>query len=112
MNFDEAVVGFKEVENKEAALLVLEDVNLRKLLAAWPMVHVTRHREAGGGWEELWQAVEFSDDSVSELAGISLGLCKQTVKRAIGLRLIYPDGSIHSLAKMALQKRIKDALQG
>ena len=36
----------------------------------------------------------------------------QAFNRAKGLRLIYPDGSIHAVAKVVLQKRIKDAVQG
>lgn len=109
---EERIASFKANESKEVALLVLEDANLRKVLVVWPMAEISVADTVGETWESLWQVVKFSDEQVAELAGISLGVCKQTLRRAIGLRLIYPDGSLHGLARMALQKRIKDALQG
>jgi hypothetical protein len=123
MKFDELIVKFKGEENKEVAMLVLEDSGLRKLLAAWPMVTIHRTHPhpnlplEGEGtmfstWEELWQAVNFEEKEIADLAGVSPGVMKGLLKRAIGLRLIYPDGSLHALAKMALQARIKAAMQG
>ncbi len=118
MNLDEELKRIKGEENKEVALLVLEDGGLRKICAAWGAVSIKPHPnpplegEGATAWEELWAAVCFDALEVAELSGISPGECKIVLKRAIGLRLIYPDGTLHSLAKMALQKRIKDALQG
>ena len=43
---------------------------------------------------------------------IAKGPAAQAFIRAKGLRLIYPDGTVHDLARMVLQRRIKDALTG
>lgn len=112
MSFDTVLAGFKAAENKEVALLVMEDPALRNLLAVWPVVAIERLGDEAEDWSGLWRAVRFSEEEAAELAGVSLGVAKLSIRRAIGLRLIYPDGSLHGLARMALQKRIKDTLQG
>lgn len=112
MSFETVLAEFKAAENKEVALLVMEDPALRNLLAVWPAVEIERIGDEADDWAGLWRAVRFSEEEAAELAGISLGVARLAFRRAIGLRLIYPDGGLHGLARMALQKRIKDALQG
>lgn len=99
-------------EVKEAAALVVEDRGLQKLLAAWPMVTIQAPACAAlaDDWPALWQAVQPDMEQLAALAGLQRGPAMVLYQRARDLRLIYPDGSVHAVARMVLQKRIKDAL--
>ncbi len=112
MRFNEACEAVRRDENKEVASLVLRDRALQAVIACWPMVH----RSVPGGdlpsalsLDQLWSMVEFDERDVVELSGVSAGLALAALRRARGNRLIYPDGSVHSIAKVVLQKMIKDA---
>ena len=111
----EAVNRFREAENRESASLVLRDRALQAVIACWPMVHRSvsdADIPASLSLDQLWSLVSFDEREVVELSGISSGLALSAFRRAKGNRLIYPDGSVHHLAKVILQKMIKDALQG
>lgn len=113
MSIHELVERFRALEVKETAALVLTDKNLQRLLGVWPMV--PRHVgavEASMTWEQVWSAVETDMTVLAELADMNAGMAALTLRRAVGLRLVYPDGSLHGMGKMVLQKSIKDALQG
>lgn len=115
MTFAAAVARLREDENKEVAALVLRDRPLQAVIACWPMVR--RELPAveiaeGLSLDELWALVEFDEREVVELSGVSSGLALAAFRRAKGNRLVYPDGSVHALAKIVLQKMIKDACTG
>jgi len=118
MTRDEAIARWREAELKETAALVVEDKTLQKLLAVWPMVPLALSGfpvfapDGMGCWDALWEGVAVDGQAVAELAGLQQGPAQVAFLRAKGLRLIYPDGTIHGMAKMVLQKRIKDALTG
>lgn len=108
----EAVNRFREAENRESASLVLRDRALQAVIACWPMVHRSvpdADIPASLSLDQLWSLVSFDEREVVELSGISSGLALSAFRRAKGNRLIYPDGSVHHLAKVILQKMIKDA---
>ena len=108
----EAVNRFREAENRESASLVLRDRALQAVIACWPMVHRSvsdADIPASLSLDQLWSLVSFDEREVVELSGISSGLALSAFRRAKGNRLIYPDGSVHQLAKVILQKMIKDA---
>lgn len=115
LSFAAAVARLKADENKEVAALVLRDRPLQAVIACWPMV---RRSVAPGevtedaALEDLWAAVSFDEREVVELSGCPAGLALAALRRARGNRLIYPDGSVHSIAKVVLQRMIKDAVQG
>lgn len=113
MSISRIVERFREQEVKETAAIVLSDKNLQRLMAAWPMAPRTVGEvDPQMAWERVWSAVEIDKVVLAELADLNRGNAELTLRRAIGLRLIYPDGSLHSMGKMILQKLIKDALQG
>lgn len=118
MNRQELIEHWRSLEVKETAALVVEDKALQKVLAAWPMVPVVESDipcfapDDGGSWDAAWSGLMVSMTALASLAGLQQGPAVQAFNRAKGLRLIYPDGTIHAVAKVVLQKRIKDAVQG
>lgn len=118
MDRQELIEHWRSLEVKETAALVVEDKALQKVLAAWPMVAVVDSGipcfapEDAGSWDTVWSGLQVRLDALAALAGLQQGPAVQTFNRAKGLRLIYPDGTIHAVAKVVLQKRIKDAVQG
>ncbi len=102
-------------ENREVAALVVQDKALQRVLAVWPMV---RREELPGcvtgdmSFADLWSAVRFDEREAVDLAGLPSGLGIAAFRRAKGLQLIYPDGSVHQLSGAVLRKGIKDALEG
>ena len=113
MTIESVCERFRASEIKETAAIVLSDKNLQRLLVVWPMVPRTIGEIDGEmTWERLWSEVAVDETALSELADMNKGLAGLTLRRAVGLRLIYPDGSVHQMGKMILQKVIKDALQG
>lgn len=100
-------------EVKEVAALVVQDKALQRVLAVWPMV---RREELPGvtadmSLADLWGAVRFDEREAVEFSGLPSGVGISAFRRAKGLGLIYPDGSVHHYAKLVLQQVVKDALQ-
>ena len=115
LSFAAAVERLKGSENKEVAALVLRDRPLQAVIACWPMVRrsvAPGDFAEGAAVEDLWAAVAFDEREVVELSGCPAGLALAALRRARGNRLIYPDGSVHSIARVVLQRMIKDAVQG
>lgn len=113
-----AIAGWRAQEIKETAALALRDGALQKVLAAWPSVPRELPEAfpvfAPGelvAWDTLWQGVKVDLAAVADLTGLSSGVAVVTFRRAQGLRLIYPDGTLHAMAKMVLQALLKDALK-
>jgi len=99
-------------EVKEVAALVVQDKALQRILAVWPMVRREESSTVGAGLslDELWGAVRFDEREAVDFAGLPSGVGLSALRRAKGLGLIYPDGSVHHYAKLVLQKVVKDAL--
>lgn len=112
----QACAPYRDAEVKETALLVVQDKDLQRMLAVWPLVErrvvVDPYMAAEGGWAMLWTAVEVDEKGLWELCGLPTGRAPAAFARAKALRLIYPDGSVHHYGKMVVQKLIKDALTG
>lgn len=112
LSFAEAVERLRKEENREVAALVLRDRALQAVVACWPLVRRSVLPEAVAeecSPDALWDLVQFDEREVVELSGLPSGLALSALRRAKGNRLIYPDGSVHQLAKVVLQKMIKDA---
>lgn len=116
----QAVEAWRGRETKETAAIALRDSALQKVLAAWPAVPVVADGAAfpvfAPGepvpWEALWAGVQVDMPALAELTGLQAGLAMVSFRRTQGLRLIYPDGTLHGMAKMVLQALIKEALKG
>lgn len=114
MSWERTLAPFKARENKEVAALVLADRNLQKMLAAWPMATLTCLDDPDGfvglGWDAIWANVQVNETGLATLTGLQAMGVKKTLARALALRLVYPDGTIHEMALMVIRKQIKDAL--
>lgn len=102
-------------EVKEAALMVVQDKDLQRVLAVWPMVPrklLADPLMASKDWRGLWGCVEVDEEALMQMCGLPMGRAPLAFTRAKALRLIYPDGSLHAYGKAALLKLIKDALVG
>jgi hypothetical protein len=95
------------------AALVVQDKALQRVLAVWPMV---RREELPGAvtgdfsLADCWGAVRFDEREAVDLSGLPLGLGIAALRRAKGLGLIYPDGSVHGLSSAVLRNVIREAL--
>ena len=108
---------WRALEEKEVAAIVLQDKDLQRLLAVWPSAAVgcgdeTAISDARDDWRALWRCVVVDEPLLYEMTGLPLGLAKVTYTRAQALRLIYPDRTVHTFARLVLQKLLRDALQG
>lgn len=118
MHLTEAIEYCRAREIKETAAIVLTDAALQKMLAAWPMVPVEvidnpmiPETDIAGVWLAMWQCVSVDDASLGVLTGLNQGVALNAYRRAKGLRLIYPDGSLHQVGKVVLQQLIKDSVK-
>lgn len=104
---EEAADALRADEVKETAALVLGDKSLQRLLAAWPKVPRTVAARIDPA--DPWAAVRVDEALLGELCGLQQGQALLALRRARTLGLVYPDGSIHSVARWALLRIIKGA---
>lgn len=118
MDLQTAVERFRAGETKETAAIVLQDKDLQRLLAAWQQAPLEVVEPAPWGWQgpadwsELWKGVRLAEATLIDMTGLQPGRARVALRRAIALRLIYPDGTLHHYARLVLQKLLKDALTG
>lgn len=101
-------------EDQAAAAIVLQDSDLQRVIAVWPFAPVEARRPCppDAGWADLWASVAVDERALCELTGLSTGRALVAWRRACGLRLIYPDGTVHHVARMVLKKLLHDAMGG
>lgn len=113
MDLQTAIERWRAAETAETAAIVLQDADLQRVLAAWPMVARTLPSGVSGDtWESLWAGVEYDERELLEMTGLQLGRAVTAWRRARALRLVYPDGSLHKFGRMVLQKKLKEGLGG
>lgn len=113
MTFDDILLYFKEQESgsPENIAPLIENRDLIDSLIAWKSVNTSRKDSLGEcigqsdneKWEWLWQNVTFDLNSFAGVAGIRYQDASQLFYRLKGLRLIYPDSTINTIAKQYLQ---------
>jgi len=110
MKFEEVLSIFKNDEEPENIIPLVDDAELRQALVAWKSVRISRkHDEACDcdnecdRWDWLWGVVECNASLWGTVAGIKPQHVGPTLIRLKGLRLIYPDGTINQLAKQYMQ---------
>jgi hypothetical protein len=118
-SFGEVLDKFKKNEEAENLMPLVEDAALRNGLVAWKSV-VIRYKEATdctfkdetSQWNWLWSQVEYDAAYFGVVAGVKTQEAQSLLNRLMGLRLIYPDGSINHYAKQYLQSIIMAKLGG
>lgn len=116
-SFGEILTEFKNRESAESVFPMLNDVALCNAVLAWKSVSVRYkstapcpHDDEQAQWRWMWENVEYDVESFGVVAGCKPQEAAIMLTRLIGLRLIYPDGSICQFAKQYLGRRIMQAL--
>jgi len=116
---DKHLAPFKSNEDEAVLYIVMNDEAIAKALAAWPFVNKTFFEESEWSnsnqllstWEWLWS--ETVGCNPNDLARLVFGEhlpsdeCLQFFTRMKALHLIYPDGTVHSKAKILLMGEVK-----
>ena len=119
-SFGEILAGFKSRAANEPENLapLIDDQMLVNGMIAWKSVSI-RFREQkdcclksdSEQWEWLWQNVDYDTNTFGIVAGVRQQDVIPLFVRLKGLRLIYPDGTINSLACQYLQGLILGKLR-
>ena len=98
---------------------LINDLSLQNSLVAWRAVQTECDREKecelegiSERWNWLWDQVQYDQTKFGVVAGVSVHQVSDQLKRLIGYRLIYPDGTINDLAGQYLQNQVLKQLQG
>lgn len=112
-SFGEVLQQFKELEEAENIAAIVDDRSLQNGIIAWKSVGI-RYKSASecteldptSRWKWLWSQVEFDSTDFGVVAGLKQQDVGRTLTRLIGLRLIFPDGSVSRYASQYLQSII------
>lgn len=118
MTLSEAISDFKKSETAENIVPLVESEELRNGLVAWKSVVISFKDVSGeppkgsdaARWDWMWSQVEFELNSFAIVSGVQNQYANKLFTRLKGLRLIYPDGTIHELAAKYLQSIIMSKL--
>lgn len=114
-SYGELLGYFKSREQPEDITPLLDDRELQNALVSWPKVRVGIKKEAAAGcnsvdehyqWKWLWDNTNIDLAAFGVMSGTKAQNSFDCFSRMKNLRLIYPDGSIHKLAKDYLQSVI------
>ena len=104
---------FKGNESPENIVPLVESGDLRNALVAWKSVTAKRKEEQScpypdetSQWNWLWQQITYDQSTFGTVAGLKTQDTGSILTRLIGLRLIYPDGTINELARLYLESII------
>ena len=113
MSFGEVLKEFKDSESPEYVVPLVDDAELRSGVIAWKsvVIHikdiVTDPPENDAErWNWLWLYTEFDKNQFAVIAGVRPQSSSALVSRIIGLRLVYPDGTVNKYASQYLQSII------
>jgi len=114
-SFGDVLAEFKarEEECVENVAPLLEDASLRNALVAWKSVAIEHksnggcpHKDETSRWNWLWQQIEYDQSTFGTVSGAKPAEVVNLITRLIGLRLVYPDGTINQMARQYLQAMI------
>jgi len=118
MTFDEAIEHFRSEETIESVLILLGKEEfadrLRRVALVWKNQTTVLKDErdfelTDDLWEELWKSVKYNVATIAKISGTGAD-CKALLETLIGYRLIYPDGTLSTVAKKALLTMAKTEL--
>ena len=107
-SFGEVLAHFKEHDesNIDSLVPLMDDVSMRHGLAAWKAVPIKFKKDIGDcpykddndRWKWLWECVDVDQQEFAVMSGIRIQDAVSIMRRLIGLRLVYPDGTISQLS--------------
>jgi hypothetical protein len=108
MGWQKALLSYRALDNFQGAVLLIQDQNLLRLAAAWPMVPrqfpETLKQGTEVNLEELWKATRIDFKAWASLAQLQPLAVMRGFKVLKGNRIILPDGSLNHIADSLLQK--------
>lgn len=112
-DFGGILAEFKKIEEPENIVPLMDDEMLRNGLVAWKSVSITykkaescSYNDKNSRWNWLWTMIEYDMTHFAIVAGVKPQDAVSLFRRLMGLRLIYPDGTINEFAKKYLQSLI------
>lgn len=119
MTFGEILAETKKNEDPENIVPLIEDERLRNAVVAWKSVTISFKSNQDcpltgevAQWNWLWSQIEYDQQTFGVVAGLKPQDVEPVLTRLIGLRLVYPDGTINTFAKQYLQAIIMSRLSG
>ncbi len=118
--YEEKLAEFKAREKPEVVLLLGDDAGLVRITVAWTntvtcqakkLTRPPKVDDANSWWNWLWENTTYSRQELMEKAYQSYQGFDQKLKALIGNRILYPDGSINSLAQRYLRERVLKLFQ-
>ncbi len=112
--FAQKLDWFKQNERPEVVLLVADNPELIKIIVAWSNTTVDRAEPAttlstdseNRIWEWLWENVVFCEEELTAKSGQSRYRLDQELKKLIGNRILYPDGTVNSFVLRYLREKV------
>ena len=112
-SFGEVLQEFKSSESPESIVPLIEGSSLRSGVVAWRSVAIMNkssedcpYKDDVSKWNWLWSRVTYDTAGFGVVAGVRVQDAQILLQRLIGLRLVYPDGTIHTYARQYLQSLI------
>ena len=117
-SFGEILAEFKKAEEAENIVAIIEDNDLQNGMIAWKSVRIKykaasdcQDKDPVAKWYWLWDQIEYNANEFGVVAGSKAQNVGALITRLKGLRLIYPDGTVHNLASQFLQSIIMGKLR-
>jgi len=116
-SFGDILQRFKDSEDPENLVPLMEDQTLRNGLVAWKSVSIKykpaeecSFQDETSRWNWLWTQIEYDSNTFAAVSGTKAQNVQTLITRLIGLRLIYPDGTVNMLARKYLQAMIMEKI--
>jgi hypothetical protein len=114
-----ALESIKTTEARETLLLVMEDVDAKKLMVAWTLYRpefkdrpLAKDESLDNAWINLWDSIGYINyNKLAQLAGIPYQTAIITFSRLRDCHLIFPDGSISLNAKNIIASEVANHLK-
>jgi len=117
-SFGEVLASFKKDEEAENIVAIIDDDDLQNGMIAWKSVRIKYkaakdciEKDTIDRWKWLWDQIEYDAQGFGVVAGARVQDVGKLLDRLIGLRLIYPDGTINTLARQYLQTIIMSKIR-
>ncbi len=114
--FAQKLEWFKQNEKPEVVLLIADNPELIKIIVAWNNITVSRTKVVTPPcdesenivWEWLWDNAKFCVDELIAKSGQNNYRLDKELKKLIGNRILYPDGTVNSFVVRYLREKVLD----
>ncbi|MHC4295034.1 MAG: hypothetical protein ACYSTL_05560 [Planctomycetota bacterium] len=118
--FTRKLERFKESEKPEVVLFVADNPDSIKIIIAWTNTTVTRTEDVSALgdesenaiWEWLWSNAIFSEEELLAKSGRTRCRFNRELKKLIGNRILYPDGTVNSFVQRYLREKVLNLFEG